>query len=278
MKGIFEKNGLSILANKYKGIRGFPPMFHSHAEILYVISGSVTVNVDGMQKNLIPNELCIIFPYAVHEYVKAPDAEAIVILFSPDMVQDFEKILLSQKPQSPFLLETKKFLPEILKILDFSKHEDITLKNVAKAYLNAVVGEIITNLTLSNTCSTDLDATQKVLIYCSEHFSDENISIDTVSKDLYISKSYISKIFSSKLDYNFREYINTLRISKAKKYLANTDMKIIDIMYDCGFKNQSSFNRIFLNDCNLTPTEYRKQKTYDNYNLSQVSISSSVFI
>lgn len=262
MKGIFEKNGLSILANKYKGIRGFPPMFHSHAEILYVISGSVTVNVDGMQKNLMPNELCIIFPYAVHEYVKAPDAEAIVILFSPDVILDFEKILLSQKPQSPFLLETKNFLPEILKILDFVKREGSTYQNVAKAYLNALIGEIIINLKLSNTYSADLDATQKVLIYCSEHFCDENISIDTISKDLYISKSYISKIFSSKLDYNFREYINTLRISKAKKDLANTDMKIIDIMYDCGFKNQSSFNRIFYDFCSVTPKEYREiQKT-----------------
>lgn len=260
MKGIFEKNGLSILANKYKGIRGFPPMFHSHAEILYVISGSVTVNIDGIQKILMPNELCIIFPYAVHEYIKSPEAEAIIILFSPDMARDFEKVLLSKKPVSPFIYDATEILPELLKIFKFSWQEDNAHQKIAKAYLNAIIGEIITNLKLSNTYSTDLDATQKVLIYCSEHFSDENISIDTISKDLYISKSYISKIFSSKLDYNFREYINTLRIARAKKLLTNTDMKIIDIMYDCGFKNQSSFNRIFYSFCSLTPKEYREIK------------------
>ena len=36
-------------------------------------------------------------------------------------------------------------------------------------------------------------------------------------------------------------------------------MKIIDIMLECGFQNQSSFNRIFLKYSGKTPSQFRSQ-------------------
>lgn len=99
---------------------------------------------------------------------------------------------------------------------------------------------------------------QKILLYCAEHFSEE-ISVKSISGALYVSRSYVTKIFSSKLKFPFREYINILRISKAKKLLDDTDKRIIDIMYECGFQNQSSFNRVFYKQCNMTPQEFREK-------------------
>ena len=92
------------------------------------------------------------------------------------------------------------------------------------------------------------------------HFTDEDISIKKIADELYISSSYVSKVFSCKLKYNFREYINELRIRRAKKLLSSTDRRIIDVMLDCGFKNQSSFNRVFSEHTGVSPSEYRRMK------------------
>jgi AraC-like DNA-binding protein len=38
------------------------------------------------------------------------------------------------------------------------------------------------------------------------------------------------------------------------------DYRIVDVMTECGFKNQSSFNRVFFDACQMSPKQYRKSK------------------
>ena len=91
--------------------------------------------------------------------------------------------------------------------------------------------------------------------------------LKSVSDALFVSPSYISKIFAQKLKYSFREYINSLRIHKAKALLADPNRRIVDVMMDCGFQNQSSFNRVFLEICGISPREYQKQRAQETKGL-----------
>ena len=45
---------------------------------------------------------------------------------------------------------------------------------------------------------------------------------------------------------------------KAKELLADPQQKVLDVMCACGFRNQSSFNRVFLEYCGVSPREYRR--------------------
>lgn len=145
-------------------------------------------------------------------------------------------------------------LKKILGFYENDKQDDL-LTNI---YLQALIGEIFMSVQENTKENIDANTIQKVLIYCSEHYT-EDITVKKVSEDLFISQSTVTKIFSGKLNSSFRDYINGLRISKARYYLEKTDKKIIEIMYSCGFKNQSSFNRIFYETCGMTPTECRKR-------------------
>jgi len=88
------------------------------------------------------------------------------------------------------------------------------------------VGEIIEMLPFVKNENMDMNSAQQILMYCSEHFR-EDINLKKVAAELYLSESYISKIFAKKLGYSFREYINTLRISEAKRMLKNADVLLI---------------------------------------------------
>ncbi len=264
MKAVFEKhNYFNLIAKKIHGFKSFPPMFHSHCELLYIISGELNVIIDGIQHTLKKGELSIVFPYITHCYENAPDADVMMFLFDSSSAGIFESSLLSFKPDTPFAA-VPSLEPVFERVCELREIGDSVSEKIAISYFGAAIGEIINVMELHPASFDSPDISQRILTYCSEHFADEDISIEKISEALYISPSYISKIFASKLKYKFREYINVLRISHAKKLIAGGDMKIIDIMYECGFKNQSSFNRVFFEICGTSPSEYKKMKALRN--------------
>ena len=260
MKGIFEKKkNFDIIAFITEGFEAFPPLFHPHCELIYVKNGKLSVTVDGVERELLSGDGAFVFPYVTHSYLKAPDATVAVILFDPVLTY-YDKLLFKSKPKYPFLYDISRLFPLIERICYFKEIKNIDIAKGAMGFLNGVIAELLLLLELEKNNAFETDMSKRVLEYCTDHFS-ENISIKSVSESLYISQNYVSKIFSNKLCYGFREYINMLRIDKAKRLLTSTDEKILDIMLDVGFDNQSSFNRVFMNIVGESPSEYRKKRS-----------------
>ena len=65
---------------------------------------------------------------------------------------------------------------------------------------------------------------------------------------------------SSKLKMGFNDYINSLRISNACKQLLKTDASVTEISESVGFNTLRTFNRAFMKQMGMTPSEYRRQK------------------
>ena len=252
MNAVFEKRDYFELTGSIaEGIDRYAPMFHPHGELVYVIEGSVRITVDGVDYILQAGDLGAVFPYLVHSYESAPAAKAIILLFDPAATA-FDNTLLKKKPAN-CRISAKNLHPMLERaVIMFHTGRSKT----AIAYLNAVIGESLELIPLSDRGSISGDTTVQILSYCAEHCT-EDISIKNIADALYISPSYVSKVFSQKLRYGFREYINTLRINKAQGLLKDTDKRILQIMSECGFQNQSSFNRVFRELTGLSPKEYR---------------------
>lgn len=257
MKGVFEKKTLKIIAKKTTSFQPYAPMFHAHGELVYVLSGKIVLAIDGKRKTLEKGQMSVAFPYVIHSYEKCGDAEVLFVLFSPECTGEFENRILSVKPENPYIENGDRLLPVLERICEYSQMTGADAQRCAKAYLGAVIGEILLKSPLADIKGTDMDTTRRILVYCSQHYK-ENIDIKTVSESVFVSERYITRVFSEKIGYPFRKYINMLRIVEAKSLIENMDMKIIDIMYESGFENQSSFNRIFYDETGMTPREYRK--------------------
>ena len=59
---------------------------------------------------------------------------------------------------------------------------------------------------------------------------------------------------------SFRDFLNSLRIEKAKGLLRSSDSTVLAIALECGFKNESTFHRVFLDVTGTTPAKYKKEK------------------
>ena len=57
----------------------------------------------------------------------------------------------------------------------------------------------------------------------------------------------------------FNDYINSLRVSAASRYLSGTDKSITEISELVGFGTSRTFNRAFLKQFGKSPSEYRAE-------------------
>ncbi|MFD0960520.1 helix-turn-helix domain-containing protein [Paenibacillus chungangensis] len=97
-----------------------------------------------------------------------------------------------------------------------------------------------------------------VIDYLNQNY-DKEISQEMIADNMNITTSYLSTYFKEKIGINFKDYLNQLRMSKAKELLASTDQKIQDIASQVGYQSKNPFIRMFRKYTGLTPTEYRKE-------------------
>ena len=72
------------------------------------------------------------------------------------------------------------------------------------------------------------------------------------------SKYHFSRLFRQYTDTTFYKYLNQKRIAHAKQLLLDNDLPVLEIAFQCGFSNLSSFLRMFKLLTGYTPSELRK--------------------
>lgn len=95
--------------------------------------------------------------------------------------------------------------------------------------------------------------------YLEENY-DKDITLDALANKLNISRSYLSTYFKEKTGDYFVDYVNLVRINKAKVLLLQPDIRIQDAAQSAGYQNINSFNRMFKKLTGFTPSEFRKNE------------------
>lgn len=93
-------------------------------------------------------------------------------------------------------------------------------------------------------------------------YLDPLLGMETITSELGMSKSYFSKLINSYSQYNFSDFINSLRVEQAKKFLNNDEFNqytIVAIGLECGFNSKSTFYSAFKKFTSETPTTYRER-------------------
>jgi len=89
------------------------------------------------------------------------------------------------------------------------------------------------------------------------HNSDKVLTLEKISSLFFLNPSYCSFLFKEKTGINFIDYVNQVRIGKAKEMLGNSDEKVYKIAKALGYDNSKYFFRVFKKLTGLTPEEYR---------------------
>ena len=231
---------------------------HDHVELVYVISGSSDLFLEDKMYHVQQGDFLIIFPNQIHRYENSNNANAYVMIFSPDFIPEFRSIFSKKLPICPVVDGDTKNATKLAKLF-FSEYHSLSVE-ITRGFTLALTGMLLKNMEFADFDKYNISTLKNILIYCNEHYT-EPISADSVASALHISRSHIAHVFKSKLNTTFGNYICSKRISYACNLLKNTTLSVTESAFASGFDSVRTFNRIFIKHTGVTPREYRKQST-----------------
>lgn len=98
---------------------------------------------------------------------------------------------------------------------------------------------------------------RRAVDYLEKHYAEE-ITLNQVAEKLYVSNFYLSRMFKKELGVNFIDYLNELRIEKAKELLADAKYKTYEVAEAVGVPNSHYFSKLFRKYVGMTASEYRE--------------------
>lgn len=101
------------------------------------------------------------------------------------------------------------------------------------------------------------DAVKEALVYMHDNYNKE-LSLDEISNYVGVTPQHFSKIFKEETGKNYVDWLNGLRLEKAKEYLVEGNHTIKEICYLVGYNDPNYFSRLFKKRVGKSPTEFQK--------------------
>ena len=95
-------------------------------------------------------------------------------------------------------------------------------------------------------------------------FKDGDLTLRKLSSLIDIPEHTISHVINRVTDRSYSDFINSYRINFFLELIdkkAHEDQTLLYLAYECGFNSKSSFNRVFKQFHEITPSEYIKTRT-----------------
>ncbi|MNG13224.1 Bifunctional transcriptional activator/DNA repair enzyme AdaA [compost metagenome] len=92
--------------------------------------------------------------------------------------------------------------------------------------------------------------------YIHEHYA-KDLGLEQIAEEMGVSVKYVSRVFKDKKDEYLTDYINQVRIEKAKEMLVQTDLRVTEIAVIVGIHSRTTFLRVFKKVEGISPNEYR---------------------
>jgi len=271
-------------------INEFDPHWHDELEIIYILDGSIKLNVAGEVYAMNKEDIAVVNSKEVHFFQnEGRNNSLLVIQFSMDVLKGFDKNLerVKFRCNSSFLTDNR-YAPsyEIIKTCLARIFWEIRNRNIAYLFqIHSQINTIITGLYRDfpyiimgqesiDINNEDLKRMDRIFSYVEQHFM-KPISIRDIANKEYLSVYYLSHLFKERVGISFGKYVTIKRFESAKKQLLATNKSISEVATDCGFKNVKSFYSIFKEREKCTPLEYRDSKKGNKQGKNEDSIQDN---
>lgn len=235
------------------------PHVHDAMEIIFTTSGTATAICNGIEYKQTPGSVFFAASNDIHYFTnRTSDTYGLVL--------DIETCALlgganqfSQSIPSVHIWEDQEMKSEIWKIVHFMLDNMHTLDASSINLLSCSLLTLLLNHVEMTPITRTNETAAHIISYCQEHYR-EPLSLAILSDELGLSVSHISRFFSNTFKMSFSDYINGLRMSEAVTLLNDSKLTIAKISGRAGFPTIRTFNKVFLKQYGMTPSQYRSLK------------------
>jgi AraC-like DNA-binding protein/mannose-6-phosphate isomerase-like protein (cupin superfamily) len=255
------------------------PHAHSTHEFIFVSGGMGTIISQNVAYNLSQGDLLLVEPNSIHEGVASPDNpfEIFTIgynltpnrFFSDPALFGLDSIFMElfkafkDKTKLPVIYgchEIKNIIYNLICELNDNKS---CRKELIRAYLIQFFALLIRKL---ETCvdknrlkNVHIEAIVKAKNFMQDHFNSPITLVD-ISGVACLSPSHFCRIFKKQTSSTPIEYLNNLRMEKAKTLLLHSNFTLTEIADKVGFSSIHYFSRCFKKLRGISPLSYRQDK------------------
>lgn len=110
----------------------------------------------------------------------------------------------------------------------------------------------------AETESTKSQFVNKVTDFINKNIDNTELTVDDFAKEMGMSRTVFYVQMKKVFDRSPNNFIQDIRIERAKQLMTDKDANISDIAYRCGFSDPKYFSRCFKKATGLKPSEYQK--------------------
>lgn len=254
--------------------------WHMAMEVIMPVENYYDITIKGTTYRINPGEIILIPPGELHA-LDAPDSGIrFVFLFDIEPITKvrgfstfssiFMQPIVLNKANYPYIYEDVYQLFVQMRNEYFSRNElsDLSIFSLLiQTFIKFGYNRINTiNKTNGKMIVKQKEYVKKfsdLLDYIDENYAEE-LNLDIIAAQMNFSKFHFSRLFKQYTGYTFCDYLTHRRIKVSQSLLCNPELSITDIALQSGFSSISTFNRIFKQETNCTPSQYREiNGTYD---------------
>ena len=246
--------------------------YHDFFEVFYVLSGHCVNTIGTERFTLSTGSLCFIAPFINHTLEVFDNSLIVNICIRKTTFDEiFFNLLTSQDFLSGFFIGNlypvdpveylvfdigtdSELIEQIYAMLIEQSHRDKyserIMDNLVSIFFTLVVRKKIKGQLFSGQVEQ-----QRYISYINEHF--RTITLREVAKHFSISVAHCSRQIKALTGKNFTELVRDIRLRHAQSILVSSNVRIGDISYSLGYKNQETFIRSFKKTFGLSPGQYR---------------------
>ncbi len=267
----------------YANIKEYPIHWHNSIEILYVLRGSININIDTDSFELLEKELEIINVDEAHRIYSEKENKVLIFHIDPYFFEKYYKDINNiffytnstddgaQEGEEYDLLRT--FLAKLLcecvqKIDDFDKEIESILVDLLYHLINNFHYLTYEKEELKEK-TEQLARYHRISKYIFNNY-DSNITLQEIAKKEFLSPHYLSHEIKYATGYSFTDLVNLTRVEESVKLLLDSDLSISDISDEVGFSHVRYLNKNFKNYYGCTPLQFRKKNKLTDKELENI--------
>ncbi len=246
--------GIKVCKDEYCSNLLFNRHCHTYYEIIYVLKGSVNIDIEGQHILLSENAGIVIEPLR-YQIIIGNDCvyHRLVLSFGREGIPDEIRDAFCKNVRKNFVFRSESLTQHCLKIAQLQEERN----PIYQTLCDAVFTQILYDLSFYDSPTSFLpqskraEKVQQIVAYVDNHLR-KDIYLDDIASYFGMSKSSICHIFKEEMKISLKQYILHKKILYAKT-LIQQGMSPGKAAQACGYRNYASFYKSYLKITGQTP-------------------------
>jgi len=228
--------------------------------ILYIVEGVCHLVIDDIETVVPSGNIIIFYPGEKQQYsfLKCDKSVSYFIHFTGVGCEDLLKEINPNKKHVIYIGKSIDFKETFEKMM----REHSFKQPAYEIYCSSLLAELFSIISRSIWLNENNIGTRNEKIIqnaCQTIYNNlSTVTISGLASQEFLSVGRFSHIFKEVMGMSPLEYINSMKIQKAKDLITYTDIPINKIAKDIGIEDQNYFSRLFKKYAKISPSEYRK--------------------